>query len=69
MVFRSEYVDSSFRGVQDARECFKEPILGTVSQILTMGQMNEKKMASPKKRNIGLVVFAVLLIIVVKLVS
>ena len=43
LVFAAEYTDHSFRGIEDAKEFLRIPVLGAVSEIVTTDEMRKKK--------------------------
>lgn len=43
IVFTAEYADHSFRGIEDAKESLRIPVLGAVSEIVTTDEMRKKK--------------------------
>ncbi len=43
LVFAVEYADHSFRGIEDAKEFSKIPLLGAISEIVTTDEMRKKK--------------------------
>jgi hypothetical protein len=68
LVFLIEYADSSFRGIEDARAVLKEPVLGTVSQLLTREQAEVRRRAGRRNFFIGLAIFGTTLVTVVALI-
>ena len=69
LVYLVEYIDSSFKNADDLKNSFEEPVLGTISRIVTKDDLTKQKRKNRRLVTVGVILVAcaaVVTILVVK---